>query len=95
MASKLAPGKTIKREIQLRILRDPIVVTLSTEGITIAAKRHKGINLTWGELIDAAKTPPNVPAKFYGEGFQYLLSCMGQKPPEWWDGKAVDQKVRS
>jgi hypothetical protein len=76
LAAKLENGKSITREISLRILGAPVLVTMSNEGITIAAKRHKGVNITWGELIDASQTPPNVPAKFYKQGFRYLESCL-------------------
>jgi hypothetical protein len=76
MAAKLALGKSIKREIQLRILPKPVVVELSCEGITVAAKRHKPVNITWGEIIERSCTPPNVPAKFYKQGLKYLESCM-------------------
>ena len=75
MAAKLASDKHVSRELQLRILDKPVVVTMSVEGITVAAKRHKGVNITWGEIIDHASTPHNVPAKFYSRGLAYLLDC--------------------
>lgn len=76
MVAKLAPNKPIKRELQLRILTMPLLVTLSTEGITVGAKRHKPLNITWSEIIDRSTTPDNVPAKLYKQGFKYLISCM-------------------
>ena len=75
MAAKLAFDKSISREMQLRILTEPVVVTMNNDGITVAAKRHKGVTITWGELLDHCRTPDNVPAKFHQQAFQYLVSC--------------------
>ena len=78
MAAKLAPGKSISRELQLRIFDAPVIVTMSTEGITLAAKRHKPINITWGMLVDASATPSNAPAKYNQQPFQYVVDCISR-----------------
>ena len=76
MAAKLAADKSIKREIQLRIFPKPVIVTVNVDGVTIGTPRHKPLFITWGELVTQSSTPPNVPAKFYKKGFEYLSDLM-------------------
>ena len=80
MSSRLAPDKSITREMQFRFLPAPVNVTLSAEGVTIAAKGcRQHITLDWQTLVDKCKTMNTVPAKFYNNGLALLQSQMKGK----------------
>lgn len=77
MATKLSPDKSITREIQLRILPEPINVTVNCFGLRITAKGcRKPVCISWDMILNRASTPSNVPAKFYGRALEYLRSQM-------------------
>jgi hypothetical protein len=75
MSIKLEPGKKIVREIVLRVANIPIIVTITSEGITIAAKRsRKPLTIEWGRIVDNSMLPDNISAKFYGQPLIFLQS---------------------
>jgi hypothetical protein len=77
MAAKLPPDKTITREMQFRFLPAPVNVTLSAEGVTIAAKGcRQHITIDWQTLVDKCRTTSEVPAKFYNQGLELLQHQM-------------------
>ena len=77
MAAKLATDKTITREMQFRFLPAPVNVTLSADGVAIAAKGcRQHISIDWQTLVDRCKTENSVPAKFYNRGAELLQHQM-------------------
>lgn len=77
MAAKLDFDKSITREMQLRIFPKPVNVTLDHEGITLSVKGcRKHVTIDWATLVDHAKTPQDVPAKFYQNAKALLESQM-------------------
>ena len=77
MAAKLATDKSITREMQFRFLPAPVNVTMSAEGIDIAAKGcRQHITIDWQTLVDKCKTGNAVPAKFFNQGLELLQHQM-------------------
>ncbi len=93
MPSILKPDKSITREIQLRLLPEPVKVTMNHDGLSISAKGcRKPVCISWDTILDRASTPSNVPAKFFGRALEYLQSQM--KPKSLIDACVVTAAVQ-
>jgi hypothetical protein len=73
MPAKLNGEKKLRREISLRILEGPIIVTLTADGLSFAAKGSRTpLYLSWTDAVLHSKLPESVPAKFYDRPLQFL-----------------------
>lgn len=80
MATKLEPGKTIKRQIHIFGVDAPVNVEITSDGLAFSvAGAKKKTTLSWFKAVDVAITPDDCPAHLYGKPYQFLQSQANKK----------------
>ena len=86
MATRLEGDKKLRRELIIPGISVPVIVTMSSEGLTFKAKGARlGVACDWPRSISACLTPFNCHPRFFGHPFEYLIyqsSKAKQKSPK-------------
>jgi hypothetical protein len=74
MASVLEEGKVLKRVIRLHGINKPVVIEISTAGVSIYVKgARKHLHGNWYAIVNKAmETPADVPSYLMGKPWELL-----------------------
>lgn len=73
MSATLQEGQKLKRVIRVYGVAEPVIVTLTSEGLEFKVKGSKiGVDVTWPAVVHICGTPSNVPSKLHGRPFDFL-----------------------
>ena len=73
MSAELSEGKTLKRKIKVYGVEQPVIITLSHQGISFRVKGAKlDVSMTWPDAVNACYTPENVPSYLEGRPLEFL-----------------------
>ena len=74
MATRLQGDKKLRRELIIPGISAPVIVTISSEGLTFKAKSARlGVACDWPRAISACQTPCNCHPRYFGQPFEYLI----------------------
>ncbi len=80
MATKLMPEQKLQREFSIPGVESPVIVTLSTEGISMRVPGTKlGVSQSWDKILSVMETPPNVPSYLMGFPAKFLQHQVEKK----------------
>jgi len=73
MSAEITEGKKLKRQIKVYGVENPVIITLSHEGISFRVKSAKlDVSMTWPDAVNACYTPENVPSYLEGRPLDFL-----------------------
>lgn len=73
MSTKLRPNSKLVREIQVRGVESPVIVTLTHEGLEMRVQGTRmSVFAPWHRVAAAAGTPGNVPSYLEGKALEFL-----------------------
>lgn len=63
----------LRREIKVSGIDLPVVLTLTSEGVTAKVRGSKiGVSAPWAQIITVCSTPESAPGKLHGQPLNFL-----------------------
>jgi hypothetical protein len=71
--AELKEGQKLKRQIKVYGIEQPVIVTMTREGLSFKVKGTKiEVMQTWQRVVVSCDTPTNVPSWLHGKPLQLL-----------------------